>query len=198
MDLAARQALRTRARTARRAFVGSLEPPVRRALERRIADRVAEILPPDAVLASYAATGSEVDPAPLDPGCARLCFPRVTGSQALRFHVARRDDLRPGAHGIREPLAEAPEVRPTVVLVPLLLFDASGGRLGQGGGHYDRTLRHLRQSAPLCAIGLAWDMQEAEGLALADWDERLDLVATPSRLIRCTGPGEVAPRPADG
>ena len=46
--------------------------------------------------------------------------------------------------GIREPLPEAPELVPDVVLAALLAFDLHGYRLGYGGGFYDRTLAAVR------------------------------------------------------
>ncbi len=196
MDQRAREALRAAARAARRAFVTGLAAPVRAALEGQLAARLAPLLPPDAVVATYAATATEIDPAPLDPLLARPCFPRVAAGAGLGFHAAMRNQLRPGAHGIREPAEDAPQVTPAIVLVPLLLFDASGGRLGQGGGHYDRALGALRRAGPVLAIGLAWDMQESAPLPLAEWDERLDIVATPTRLIRCSA--QAPPRPAGG
>lgn len=185
MDEPARQALRRRARAARQAHVAGLAAPVRRALEAALADRVRPLLAGADMVASYAATADEVDPRPLEAGLASLCFPRVADSGGLGFHACRREELAPGAFGIAEPPESAPLATPSILLVPLLLFDRNGGRLGQGGGHYDRALRSLRAAGSVRAIGLAWDMQEAEALAMAPWDERLDLVATPTRLIRC-------------
>lgn len=177
--------------------MAALAPAVRAGLERQLARKVAPLLvlgPGSAhAIATYAATGAEIDPAPLDPMLPLPCFPRVTQGSLLRFHAASRDALVRGAHGIGEPPAGAPEVRPTVVLVPLLLFDRRGGRLGQGGGHYDRALAHLRMSGQVRAIGLAWDMQETDPMPLAEWDAPLDFVVTPTRAIACEA---TAPDPA--
>ncbi|WP_448586334.1 5-formyltetrahydrofolate cyclo-ligase [Thermaurantiacus sp.] len=157
---------------------------MRRALEGALARHLEETLAGAAVLGSYAAVGAEIDPAAIEAAC-RSCmaFPRATPENELRFHACRSEALAPGFRGIPEPPADAPEVEPDVVLVPLLLFDRRGNRLGQGGGHYDRTLRRLRERGGVLAIGLAWDMQEADALARAPWDEPLDLVATPTRLL---------------
>ena len=59
--------------------------------------------------------------------------------------------------GIAEPKADKPVLEPDIVLVPLLAFDATGWRLGYGGGYYDRTLRGLRARKSIVAIGLAYD-----------------------------------------
>jgi 5-formyltetrahydrofolate cyclo-ligase len=179
-----RRALRAAARAARDAFVGGVAPAVRRALETALAEALRPMVRSAGVIGGYAARGSEVDPFPVEamvPG--RLAFPRVTTS-GLRFHRASFDGLSPGFRGIPEPLADAPTVEPDLLLVPLLQFDASGNRLGQGGGHYDRALRRLRAERAVTAIGLAWDMQEADRIAPEPWDEPLDAVATPTRLLR--------------
>jgi 5-formyltetrahydrofolate cyclo-ligase len=177
-------ALRRAARQARETFVAGLASAVRQGLERAMANQAGVLLQGDGTLGSHAAVGAECDPFALEarwPG--RIAFPRVT-AEGLAFHEARFDTMQPGAFGIPEPSPDTPVVRPDIVLVPLLLFDRAGNRLGQGGGHYDRTLRTLRASGPLSAIGVAWDMQEAESLEPDPWDEPLDAVITPTRCLR--------------
>ena len=67
---------------------------------------------------------------------------------------------------------------PEIVIVPLVAFDRHGGRLGYGGGFYDRTLEGLRARGPVLAIGFAFAAQEAEDLPLEPTDQPLDLVIT--------------------
>ena len=67
--------------------------------------------------------------------------------------------------------------------MPLVAFDAEGGRLGYGGGFYDRTLEGLRAAQPTLAIGFAWDAQEASDLPLEPTDQPLDFVVTESRVL---------------
>ncbi|MFZ3007447.1 MAG: 5-formyltetrahydrofolate cyclo-ligase, partial [Phenylobacterium sp.] len=64
------------------------------------------------------------------------------------------------------------------VIAPLLAFDRKGGRLGQGGGHYDRTLESLRSSRPVFVLGLAYAGQEVEPMDLDPHDQRLDAILT--------------------
>ncbi|MBY0448462.1 MAG: 5-formyltetrahydrofolate cyclo-ligase, partial [Hyphomonadaceae bacterium] len=63
-------------------------------------------------------------------------------------------------------------------------FDRSGGRLGQGGGHYDRVLAQLKPSGAL-AIGLAFAAQELPAIPREAHDQALDWVVTEREAIRC-------------
>ena len=58
-----------------------------------------------------------------------------------------------------------------------------GGRLGYGGGFYDRTLEGLRRNGPALAIGFAFAAQEADGLPLEPTDQPLDLIVTEQGII---------------
>ncbi len=64
--------------------------------------------------------------------------------------ITRRDELLPGTWGILEPGPEAPMIAAPeldAVIVPGLIFDRSGYRIGYGAGYYDRFLPQLRQGA---------------------------------------------------
>jgi 5-formyltetrahydrofolate cyclo-ligase len=78
-------------------------------------------------------------------------------------------------------------VRPDVLLVPLLGFDAEGWRLGYGGGYYDRSLQALRASGAALAVGFGYAAQEVERLPREPFDERLDWIVTElgARPFRC-------------
>ena len=90
--------------------------------------------------------------------------------------------LRDGPFG-----AKVPEVDdffdPEILIVPLVAFDARGGRLGYGGGFYDRTLEGLRAKRSTLAIGFAFDAQEAADLPQDPTDQPLDMVITESRVL---------------
>ena len=74
-------------------------------------------------------------------------------------------------------------VVPEIVIVPLVAFDRHGGRLGYGGGFYDRTLEGLRARGPVLAIGFAFAAQEADGLPLEATDQPLDMIITEKGVI---------------
>lgn len=184
--------MRRELRDARSAFVGAIAPAVRHALESALADWLLPHLGKPGTIGTYAATGDEIDPASAQSAASaagwRIAFPRVVGPAPLCFHHCSFAELAPGFKGIPEPPATAPTVVPDVLLVPLLAADRAGNRLGQGAGHYDRTLASLRAAGPVLAIGFAWDMQIVERIESQPWDQPLDAIATPA-AFHLAGPG---------
>ena len=145
------------------------------------------------MVAVYASPGRpKLDPAPAGgrrcarPGaCIALPVALAPGAP-LAFRLAHEGaPLVRDAAGVRAPGPEAPEAAPDLVVTPLLAFDRSGARLGQGGGYYDRTLQALRARGPVFALGLAYAGQESADLLPAEpHDQRLDAVLTEAGVIR--------------
>jgi 5-formyltetrahydrofolate cyclo-ligase len=83
--------------------------------------------------------------------------------------------------------AQIPEtgvwIEPEILIVPLVAFDRKGGRLGYGGGFYDRTLERLRARRATMAIGFAFSAQEQDNLPLELTDQPLDLIVTEAGII---------------
>jgi 5-formyltetrahydrofolate cyclo-ligase len=146
--------------------------------------------PVGATVSAYSAMGSELDPGALVERLARegmrTCLPVVTPlGNPLQFRSwMPGEPLVARTWGIREPADTAPVVEPDVLLVPLLAFDATGGRLGYGGGYYDRTLARLRALKPIIAIGIAHAQQRLESVPLGPHDEPLDWILTPDGPLR--------------
>lgn len=179
--MAAKAALRAEARQ-RRQQAAAAAPQAAAALTRQF--RASVPLAGDACVAGYVAINGEIDPLPLlaalDQEGRSLCLPAVMGrGTALAFRRWHPGEpLAAGAYGTWEPLADAPLVVPSLILVPLLAFDARGHRLGYGGGYYDRTVARLRRLGPLLAIGLAYEAQRVADLPSTEHDQRLDAVLT--------------------
>jgi 5-formyltetrahydrofolate cyclo-ligase len=149
-------------------------------------------LAPGATVAGYSPIRSELDPTPLMQKLAaegaRLALPVITArGQSLRFRVWHPGDrLLPGTLGILEPSPAAAEIVPDIVLVPLAAFDRTGHRIGNGAGHYDRTLAQLHKSNKskgFAAIGLAFAAQEVEAVPALQHDVPLDYVLTETELF---------------
>ena len=147
--------------------------------------------PAPAIVSGFLAIGEEIDPLPLLERLIgegyRVCLPVMEGKgKPLLFRAwSPGDPLAETMWGIREPGPEAPAVEPDILLGPLLAFDATGYRLGYGGGFYDRTLARLRAMKPVISIGIAFDEQKVDAVPHASYDERLDWILTPSGALQC-------------
>lgn len=138
-------------------------------------------------LAGYAQMRTEIDPtAAMEEAAAHgpVCLPVIQGAgQPLKFRAWTPDcDMTDGAFGAQIP-ATGDWITPEILIVPLVAFSRAGGRLGYGGGFYDRTLEGLRALKPTLAIGFAYGAQELPDLPLEATDQPLDLIVTEHGII---------------
>ncbi len=138
-------------------------------------------------LAGYAQMRTEIDPtAAMEEASAHgtVCLPVIeAAAQPLKFRAWTPGcDMVPGAFGAEIP-AQGEWIVPEIVIVPLVAFSRGGGRLGYGGGFYDRTLEMLRAEKPTLAIGFAYEAQELPDLPLEETDQPLDLIVTETGVI---------------
>ena len=138
-------------------------------------------------LSGYMPIRTEIDPLPAMAEAAAhgpVGVPVIQGAGLpLRFSLwSPEGALREGPFGAMVPETDD-WMEPEILIVPLVAFDARGGRLGYGGGFYDRTLQGLRAKRATLAIGFAFDAQEAEALPLEPTDQPLDMVVTESRVL---------------
>lgn len=151
-------------------------------------DRLVAALAGARIVAGYMPIRTEIDPrsamAALHARGARLCLPVIVGNaQPLSFRA-----WTPGGALIAGPFgALIPEdgdpVIPDALIVPLVAFDRAGGRLGYGGGFYDRSLAQLRQSGPVAAIGYAYAAQQADALPQEPTDQLLTAIVTEAETV---------------
>ena len=113
-------------------------------------------------------------------------FPRVeNGTKKLTFYeAASSDDFEKGSFNIPEPKTTLNKVdieNIDLFLVPGVAFSEKCERIGYGGGFYDTTLKYKNKNAR--TLGIAFDFQIVEEGFSEPFDERLDAVATPERII---------------
>lgn len=146
--------------------------------------------PPGALVAGFWPMGDEIDIRPLmrrlEAAGHALALPVTPPrGQPLLFRRWRdADPLVPGRFGTSVPPEEAETVTPQALLVPLLAFDASGLRLGYGGGYYDRTLASL---PGVWALGVAFAGQQVAKVPAGTHDVPLHGIATEAGFFRTEG-----------
>lgn len=98
-----------------------------------------------------------------------------------------KDDIEPGAFGIPEPVDKINIFTPKkigLVLVPGVVFNTSGYRIGYGGGYYDKWLKDI---APERRIGLAFDFQVMDReIPRTKYDLPVNKIVTEKRIISIT------------
>ena len=151
------------------------------------------VIAPGVLISGFMPLKSEINPLPLlqklHEAGARLALPAIAGRgkplimRAWEFGAP----FDRGQWGIREPKADAREVEPDILLVPLLAFDREGFRIGYGAGYYDMTIHRLRGRKAVTAVGLAFAAQEVPKIPTTERDERLDLVLTEREVIDLRG-----------
>jgi 5-formyltetrahydrofolate cyclo-ligase len=154
-----------------------------------MAARAGELrIQPGTVVSGFWPMRTEVDVHPLmkaltDLG-ARICLPAILDKTTIVFR-----DYRPGEAlvdmGFKTmgPPESAALLHPTVMLVPLVAFDARGHRIGYGAGYYDRAISKLRaENIEPRLIGIAFDCQEVEQVPNEAHDIALAAMLTESGL----------------
>ena len=96
-------------------------------------------------------------------------------------------EFETGAYGIREPGRKLREiVSPEtleLVVAPGIVFDLKGGRIGFGGGYYDRLLSGLSKQAT--RVGVAFDFHVLESIPQTENDVRVHKIITEKKVITC-------------
>ncbi|MDW6002936.1 5-formyltetrahydrofolate cyclo-ligase [Vibrio mangrovi] len=115
-----------------------------------------------------------------------VIHPFSTG-QLLFLHYTPETPMVNNRYGIAEPRLNKELILPTrqldLIFTPLVGFDASGHRLGMGGGYYDRTLEPwFKNKSGAKPIGLAHSCQFVEKLPVESWDVPLPKIVTPDKI----------------
>lgn len=140
-------------------------------------------------IALYHARDGEIDTGPLEliarSQDKHLFLPILNSDKSLsfaRWNTGDRQSLN--RYNIPEPPLGAqrcPASEVDIIFLPVVGWDIHGGRLGMGGGYYDRT---LSGNAGPVLVGLAHDCQRVERIPRESWDIALDYIATDIALYR--------------
>lgn len=114
----------------------------------------------------------------------------VRGDVSLRLSYLRDfSALIPSTFGVPEPIgseipADAKDV--DTIILPMLGFDRTGGRIGYGAGYYDRF---LSKNPGIRKIGIAFACQEFRGLPVDENDIPMDYIITEEGTVYRSGGG---------
>lgn len=139
---------------------------------------------PGTVVAGFHPIRSEIDPRPfmyeLARRHARLCLPVVTSKTTIEFReLVRGAPMISSGFGTVGPDENAEVLDPTIILVPLSVFDLQGGRIGYGGGFYDRAVETLiNKGATPKLIGMGFSVQQEDAVPMEPHDRFLDGILT--------------------
>lgn len=143
------------------------------------------ILPPvrgAITIMGFASFGNEVDLVPWLEGLSAegrtVLFPRVESDGTMvAVELTSWANTRRGSFGIREPLGDPfPLAGIDAVIVPGLVFDGKGYRLGYGKGYYDRFLKPLSSRTFICGVG--YDFQVIDTVLPHEADVAMDWIVT--------------------
>lgn len=149
-------------------------------------------------VASYLSLPGEPGTGPLTDGLHRLgvrvLLPVLRADNDLDWGELTHGETRTGRRGLSEPTGPALGANAIqaagLIVCPGICGTPDGHRLGRGGGSYDRTLARALPGSVRCL--LLYDDEVVDDVPTEPHDERVDVIATPSRLIRVS-PGRAEP-----
>jgi 5-formyltetrahydrofolate cyclo-ligase len=118
----------------------------------------------------------------------KIYVPRIIEAEN-KLEICEIKSLKTGFHvngfGIREPsrATAASRTKIDAIVTPGLGFDSSGGRIGFGGGYYDRLFMDLPDNS--LRLGVAYDFQIVDSLHQDVWDKKVQKVFTEKDTLSC-------------
>lgn len=110
--------------------------------------------------------------------------PKIVGSTLEFYLITSFKELEKGKFGIMEPTSKKilKYYQEACIILPGLMFDYNGNRIGYGGGYYDRFL----EDKEIYKIGLCYECLFANSLETCEYDIAVDQVVTEKtkKLVR--------------
>ena len=189
------EAEKNRLRKEIKRFRVSLSRDEKTEMDRRIFEKVMgwETLRKVKSVLIYCSTFLEVDTKALIRACYKsgklIGLPRCSGKGHMDFYYADEGtEFEKSAFGITEPLPDSSRIikdfTDTLCIVPGLAFDKSGGRLGYGGGFYDRFLSEHNE---IITLGICYIKNITDKLVTGEYDIKVKYLACEDYLEDCNG-----------
>jgi len=109
----------------------------------------------------------------------KVFLPKVVGENLELFEVEDFENLERSKYGILEPNENCQAIRNCsldFILMPGLAFDQSGGRVGYGGGFYDRYISSLPNYEKIPKVAIAYDFQIVDEVPMSRYDIPVDRI----------------------
>ncbi|MGI9365004.1 MAG: 5-formyltetrahydrofolate cyclo-ligase [Rhizobiaceae bacterium] len=136
------------------------------------------------IVSGFLPIRSEIDTRPFMAELARrgahLCLPVVISRTEIEFReLVRGAPMEESGFGTIGPEKGSKVLIPQVMVLPLSAFDREGGRIGYGGGYYDRAIEKLAavDQRPRL-IGMAYSIQQVDAVPMEAHDQFLDAIIT--------------------
>lgn len=110
----------------------------------------------------------------------KVSLPRTEGNMIRFYEYGEGDDLVQGRFGVMEPSPTRPAGPLDLIVIPGVVFDAQGCRIGYGKGFYDRF---LAEKLATFSVGLAYSFQVVEALPRGRFDKKLGALATDEGIM---------------
>jgi len=172
----------------------NIPPEVRRAKNRMVRERLLSLdeFRNAGIVFFFASFRTEVDTTEMIKSSLtsgkRVLLPKVDKDrhELMLYEITDFGELSPGYMGIPEPSFQGRQMSindADIVIIPGAGFDASGNRIGYGGGYYDRLLSGLQKQVPV--IAPAYEEQIVDSIPSEPHDIRVQMIVTDRRLLRC-------------
>ena len=108
----------------------------------------------------------------------------------MEFYLIKSlSQLKVGSFNVREPDINNCEAlndfSNSIIIVPAMMYDRNGYRLGYGKGYYDRFLSQYEKTA----VGLCYDEMIVSEIPRDKYDKSVDIIVTQSNVIKCNNGG---------
>lgn len=113
----------------------------------------------------------------------RVFVPNIEGNNMSMIEIRRDTTYTANNYGIIEPVFNKEDIYNgdiDIAIIPLIGYDRKFGRLGRGGGYYDKFL----QDRKCKKIAIAYSIQEVDKLPIESHDVKMDIIVTEEGIIR--------------
>jgi len=114
----------------------------------------------------------------------KISLPVLENNSRMSFYEwNKRTPLKINKFGIPEP-KKIKKFTPTILIIPIVAFDANLNRLGYGGGFYDRFINKFEKTKKILKIGLALSCQKINKVPTNKFDKKMNYIMTENKIYK--------------